>query len=292
MAHYSSDCWDAEILTSYGWVETVGIADRSAYDLTRHAQFSKKDLVAARKYTQPKLLKVIEVKLNKPLIGKTFKQDNKPITDYLECLNENTKAQMKEAFDKKESFKITIKDKEFTITPEMATLELIEKIVMEEKYVPNVIEPAFGIGRIIYASWEHNFKKRTEERTYIALPPKIAPYKCSILTVVCNDDFEKYVNNISEQFKKAGISHKADTTGQSIGKRYARTDEVGIPFGITIDHKTLEENTVTLREIVTTQQVRIPVAEVIEVINSLSEDAIIWEDVVKKYPLFTTKEDE
>jgi len=66
-------------------------------------------------------------------------------------------------------------------------------------------------------------------------------------------------NLIVKDFKLAGISHKVDISGQSIGKRYARTDEVGIPFGITIDHQTLTDKTVTLREIVTLQQVRIPV---------------------------------
>jgi len=290
MAHYSSDCWDAEVLTSYGWVELVGIADRSAYDLTRHTEATKKDLVAARKFTQPKLVKFIDLKLNKQLIGKTFKQDNKLVVEYLETLGEECKAQMKANFEKGEKYVITIKDKQFEITPEMATLEAKEKNVMEEKYVPNVIEPAFGLGRIIYATWEHNFVMRSKERTFIALPPKIAPYKCSILTVVCNEEFEKVVDLLVKDFKLAGISHKVDISGQSIGKRYARTDEVGIPFGITIDHQTLTDKTVTLREIVTLQQVRIPLAEVAKVVHDLSEDLIKWTDVTSKYPVFTSKE--
>lgn len=55
------------------------------------------------------------------------------------------------------------------------------------------------------------------------------------------------------------MSAKVDDTGHSIGKRYARTDEIGIPFGITIDGETLENDTVTLREILTCLQIRIPV---------------------------------
>lgn len=50
MAHYASDCWDAEIETSYGWIECVGIADRSCYDLERHSAGSKSKLVASRRY--------------------------------------------------------------------------------------------------------------------------------------------------------------------------------------------------------------------------------------------------
>jgi len=93
-------------------------------------------------------------------------------------------------------------------------------------------------------------------------------------------------------FKKFGISHKLDLSGQSIGKRYARTDEVGVPFGITIDHKTLEDKTVTLREIDTCLQVRIPLADVARVIDELSEDQTTWEQVTKTYPLFKSAGDE
>lgn len=58
---------------------------------------------------------------------------------------------------------------------------------------------------------------------------------------------------------RVGVSSKVDDAGQTIGKRYARTDELGIPFGITIDGETLENDTVTLREILTCKQIRIPV---------------------------------
>jgi len=58
------------------------------------------------------------------------------------------------------------------------------------------------------------------------------------------------------------ITCKVDDTGQSIGKRYARTDEIGIPFGITIDFQTLDEKTVTLRELFTMKQLRVPIADI------------------------------
>jgi glycyl-tRNA synthetase len=61
-----------------------------------------------------------------------------------------------------------------------------------------------------------------------------------------------------------------DDTGQSIGKRYARTDEIGIPFGITVDYQTLEENSVTLRELHTMKQLRVPVAHLEKVLVALS----------------------
>lgn len=61
MAHYSSDCWDAEIETSLGWVECVGIADRSAFDLTQHSNATGTKLVAARRFKEPQPATVINV---------------------------------------------------------------------------------------------------------------------------------------------------------------------------------------------------------------------------------------
>lgn len=54
MAHYAEDCWDAEVETTYGWVECAGLADRSAYDLNAHAAMSKVELTAHHKYDAPR----------------------------------------------------------------------------------------------------------------------------------------------------------------------------------------------------------------------------------------------
>ena len=111
----------------------------------------------------------------------------------------------------------------------------------------------------MYALLEHSFKMRDEKRTYLSLKPKIAPVKCSILTVQNSSEFVPVINDLSNKFyagtalTKKGISCKVDDGNQSIGKRYARTDEIGIPFGITVDKDTLNDNSVTLREIESTR---------------------------------------
>jgi glycyl-tRNA synthetase len=71
--------------------------------------------------------------------------------------------------------------------------------VQEEKYTPSVIEPSFGIGRIVYCIFEHCFRVRAEdqERTYFNFPPLIAPLKCSILPLMDKDDLNKVVLDIS-----------------------------------------------------------------------------------------------
>lgn len=94
-----------------------------------------------------------------------------------------------------------------------------------------------------------------------------------------------------------GISHKVDDSSGSIGRRYARTDEIAIPFAITIDFDSLKEpNTVTLRERDSMQQIRIDLEEVVKVVGDLADLKITWQEVVSKYPLFehqtTTGKDE
>ena len=71
---------------------------------------------------------------------------------------------------------------------------------MEEKYIPSVIEPSFGIGRIVYCIFEHCFKIRADNatRTYFYFPPLIAPLKCSILPLMDNPEMNKKVQEISK----------------------------------------------------------------------------------------------
>ena len=73
MAHYAADCWDAEVSGSYGWVEVVGHADRSAFDLKVHSERSKVELMAQEKLDQPQLVEQATVRPNFQLLGRTFK---------------------------------------------------------------------------------------------------------------------------------------------------------------------------------------------------------------------------
>lgn len=100
MAHYARDCWDAEILTSFGWVECVGCADRSAFDLNQHTKSTGVKLMAERKLPEPKKLVLLQANLNKGAMGKLYKQHAKTIADYfvnageeeMQKINENLQA--------------------------------------------------------------------------------------------------------------------------------------------------------------------------------------------------------
>jgi len=91
MAHYAQDCWDAEVETSYGWIEVAGHSDRSCFDLSRHAEETKTEMVAARPLKEPKMVKFVHLTLDKQKIGKTYKKDSKAICAFLDGLTEDKK---------------------------------------------------------------------------------------------------------------------------------------------------------------------------------------------------------
>lgn len=87
------------------------------------------------------------------------------------------------------------------------------------------------------------------------------------------------------------VSHKVDDSSGSIGRRYARTDEIAIPYGVTIDFDTLKEpHTVTLRERDTMQQLRIPLDDIAGVVRDLAYVKAHWSDMEKLYPKFEQQE--
>ena len=290
MAHYACDCWDAEILTSYGWVECVGCADRSAYDLTQHSKATGVSLNAVKKLAEPKTVEITEMQPNKSVLGKAFKKDAKNVTDLLANLSLDDITTYEAELASKGDFQLT---DEFKITKEMVNVKRQTKQVHEEKITPSVIEPSFGIGRIMYAIFEHNFKVREgdEQRTFFSLPPTIAPLKASVLPLSGNPDFSPIVKKISKSLTETEVSHKVDDSSGAIGRRYARTDEIAIPYGICIDFDSLKQpETATLRERDSMTQVRIPVEEIATVIRALSSDKMSWKEVTEKYPKFEQQE--
>ena len=88
------------------------------------------------------------------------------------------------------------------LTEEHVSFSEHTKMVQEEKYIPHVIEPSFGIGRIIYCIFEHSFKVRAEDaqRTYFDFPPLIAPLACSILPLLNNKEMNDKVQEISKSY--------------------------------------------------------------------------------------------
>jgi len=198
-----------------------------------------------------------------------------------------------EFFSKSGEIELAIDEKSFKLKLDHLNVKRYTKLIHVEEFVPSVIEPSFGIGRIMYSIWEHNFVERDAQRTYLALPTVLAPYKCSVLPLSNNEEFKPLIKKISALFTSMNISHKVDDSSGSIGRRYARTDEVSVPYAITIDFESLKEpHTVTLRERDSMQQVRLDLTVVKDLMPQLCSGLQKWADVTGKYPILAATEKE
>jgi len=295
MAHYACDCWDAEVLISHGWTEAVGIADRSAFDLEAHALATGDPGLKASQRLDTKI-QVEELTLpNKgpgKAIGKAFKSHAKAITDYLHKLPKHKALALRDAG----GGDVEVGGQTFHLEPEHVAFEVqvVDKHVLE--YVPHVIEPSLGVDRVLYAIFEHAYNVRDgksddgdkkEKRHVLSFTNAIAPYMCAAfpqdMRVYKNPEFGAIFKQVLDACSAAGVSMKPDTSGVSIGKKYARYDEVGVSYCVVLDVETLAGAGVTLRERDTVTQVRVPVSEVAEVCYRLATGQLDWAAVQRQY---------
>ncbi len=284
MAHYARDCWDLEVLTSSGWVEMVGIADRSAYDLSQHAKGSGCDLTALRRFSAPLTKDVIKVRTDKKVLGPLFKNRAKEVEDMLSGTEPDELRRMHSTG----TIHLVLKDGSSADVPASAvSFDTIKETVQGERYVPHVVEPSFGIDRLMVAVLEHSYdetasspmKDNDVEGPEDAGPyrvmrflPSVAPIKCGVFPLLPKDGLPELALRLSSELRSLGLAVHYDPSG-SIGRRYARMDEVGTPYGLTIDHITLEDGTVTIRERDTGNQRRVRSSDaprrVLELVNGV-----------------------
>ena len=134
-----------------------------------------------------------------------------------------------------------------------------------DRFVPHVIEPAAGVDRAMLSFMVDAYdveEVEGRERTVLRLHPRLAPVKAAVLPLVNKDGQPEKAREIYEELRKL-MSAEFDTGG-SIGKRYRRQDEIGTPWGITVDHQTMEDDTVTLRDRDSLDQSRIAISELAE----------------------------
>ncbi|QCT69618.1 hypothetical protein E1952_14925 [Staphylococcus aureus] len=124
------------------------------------------------------------------------------------------------------------------IDTSIVKFEKQKKTITFREFVPNVIEPSFGIGRILYSLMEHSYwtRENDEARSVLSFSPVVAPIKVLVCPLQKDPKFTPLIAKLEEALDNKSISFKIDQTGVSIGKRYSRNDELGIPFGITPQH--------------------------------------------------------
>jgi glycyl-tRNA synthetase len=128
--------------------------------------------------------------------------------------------------------------------------------------VPHVIEPAGGVGRTILALLCDGYDEEEVEgrtRTVLRLHPQLAPVKVAVLPLVNRDGMPELAREVYEGLR--GRLPAEYDSGGSIGRRYRRQDEIGTPWGVTVDGQTLNDRTVTLRDRDTLEQVRVAIDE-------------------------------
>ncbi|MHA1615898.1 MAG: glycine--tRNA ligase [Candidatus Njordarchaeales archaeon] len=150
--------------------------------------------------------------------------------------------------------------------------------------IPEVVEASFGIERTILAILEKCYRPENYDRpwAWFAFPPHIAPVSVAIYPLLEREEMVKKAKELYRMMRKRGFDVIFDAKG-SIGKRYARADEIGVPFCVTIDHETLENGTVTIRDRDTKEQVRVPLEELMDVLDRLISSQTTFEELKKKY---------
>lgn len=235
-AHYSKDCWDLESNIFGKWLEIAGLADRGDYDLSTHNKDTE-----------------FLIKKNDDRIKKYRLKPN--IKEFFKLYDNETAIQM-------------IKEYKPQIIDSVQMLESIDrsKYTIEEFYdyeyiIPHVIEPSLGIDRIFYTIICHNLFLRDDgKRPYLTLPRTIQVYDFAFAQLSNNESLINKMREYSFLSRKYKIYY--DMSGTSIGKRYTRSDELGIQYTITIDFDTLTDNSVTIRNCKDMKQIRCSINEI------------------------------
>ncbi len=276
-AHYALQTFDQTVwLERWGWVEVAGHSYRTDYDLSRHMEYSRQDLRVFQEYEHPKILKVYRVRPRMEIIGPKFKKEAKKLARLIEEKSKDMKF-IKEL--KERGFAIVDGKR---VTRDMVDISLEEVKETGRRFIPHVVEPSYGADRLVYATLEYAYYE-VRGRVVLKLPPDVAPIKAVVFPLIDNEDMKREALRIYKGLKNRGIAAFYDISG-SIGRRYARADEIGVPLAITVDGQTLIDKTVTLRDRDTWEQIRIPENEVIPIIESYINLKVSFKDLKKRYP--------
>jgi len=262
MAHYATDCWDLEAETGYGWVELVGVADRGCYDLQAHLTHSGADLTAFERFDEPKEITKEVVRPKYDVMGKLFRGDTKALAEVVAQLPPD-------AVRDRDSVQVDMDGRKVEVPSTCYELAITTEKISGDKFVPHVIEPAYGVDRILYTLLEHAYRVRDDYVT-LSLKGLVAPVKVGVFPLMARDGLDDIARRLYDSFVAEGLAAYYDDSG-SIGRRYARMDEVGTPCCVTVDYETKEDGQVTIRDRDSADQVRVKLDDVICAVRNMIE---------------------
>ena len=258
-AHYSSQSFDQEVYVErWGWIEVSGHAYRTDYDLGCHMKASGADLRVFKEYENPIETEELTVKPVMAKLGPAFKKEAAKVAESLATANPE---EVSGSFKKNGFFMAG----EYKVLPEHVDVSCQKTVSRGKRFIPHVVEPSFGSDRLFYVALEYAYNVK-DDRVVMSFPRSIAPTQLGIYPLMSKDGLVEKSVEVRKLLTSEGFSVDFDEAG-SIGRRYARADEAGVPLGITIDYDTLKDNTVTIRDRDSWKQVRTQINDLPELLH-------------------------
>jgi glycyl-tRNA synthetase len=272
-AHYAVDCWDAEADVSGPdedpeWIELAGFANRGTYDLDHHAEYTGEGYSVFSEYEEPRTVERASVDPDMAALGPEYGEQAADIAAALEELAETDRS----AFEG-ETVAVDLDGETISVPVEQTGFAVEAVTERGEQFRPHVIEPSMGIGRTVYTILVHAYDEDEvdgEERTVLRLEPEVAPTLVGVFPLMDKDGLGERAQEIAAELRDAGLAVEYDDSG-AIGRRYRRQDEIGTPYCVTVDYDSLEDDTVTLRDRDTTEQVRVATEDLPSVLTELKD---------------------
>jgi glycyl-tRNA synthetase len=258
-AHYSSETFDQEILVErWGWLEVNACACRTDYDLKRHAEFSGQDMYVYKEHEKPIEREQTVIKPVMAKLGPAFKKEAGKVA---EMLSKTDPEEVEKALKKDGHFALG----EYRVLPEHLDIKREKSLERGKRFIPYVIEPTFGSDRLFYVAFEYAYRTK-EDRALLSFPRDIAPVQISVYPLMGKDGLPEKSLELQKVLLGEGFVVEYDDAG-SIGRRYARADEAGVPLDITVDYDTLKDETVTIRDRDTWKQVRCRIVDLPDLLH-------------------------
>jgi len=293
-AHYASDCWDAEaqidgvlavdesserqVARPDGgdWIELAGFSYRADYDLRKHHEYSDDEYTVFQEYDEPRVVERATVDPDMSELGPEYGSAAADIADALEQLAERDRAAFEDG-----PVTVEVDGESYEVPLELTGFTFEEQKESGEHRIPHVVEPSFGVDRLVYTVLEHSYREDEvddEHRTYLALDPEVAPTTVGVFPLMDKDGMGERARDLEATLREAGLETIYDDSG-AIGRRYRRQDEIGTPFCVTVDHQTLDDDTVTVRERDSTEQVRIAAEELPATLTALRDGVTTFDEL-------------
>jgi glycyl-tRNA synthetase len=272
-AHYSLQSFDQEVcLDPWGWVEVSGHAYRGDYDLKCHGESSCMEMFAFKEYEKPVEKERVIIKPIMAKLGPAFKKEASKVEQML------SKADPEEV-------ESSFKEKGYVllghhrILPEHVQISREKTVERGRHFIPHVVEPSFGSDRLLYIVLEFAYCIK-DGRVVLSFPRDIAPVQVGVYPLMNKDGLAEKALALQKSLLAEGFTVEYDDAG-SIGRRYARADEAGIPLGLTVDYDTLEDHTVTIRDRDSWRQVRAKIEDLPEMLQQYFRGKVGFESLGK-----------